>query len=397
MKDELRVDAVLREASNRTGLNDFGGTDFLEPLGILLRALEEEGRLSVAGRTSLLERVIGLLVNRLRLQYWLVLHPEILEEQIDAPLVIVGFPRTGTTMLQRLMASDPRATALMWWEARNPAPFLEWAPALAARTQDQRIADAKEQTRVMLAGNPDLAAVHPFDPEAPDEDAMLLEHAFRSSAPAALCNVPTYLEWHLNQDNRAAYQYLKQALQCIQWQKRLRGERVGRWVLKAPEHMSHLPLLFEQFPKATVIQPHRDPVEIYPSLASMVFELRRLASDRIDPSDAAAYVRTSSAHRIRRLLEARRVLPAERFIDIWFKDVMSDPIAQVGYIYERLGIDFTPEAKRCMNAWLEANRRDQRPTHEYTLEQFGFVAGEIRQELTEYRETYVLPCSPHAC
>ena len=225
---------------------------------------------------------------------------------------------------------------------------------------------------------------------------MLLEHAFRSSAPAALANVPTYLAWHLEQDNRAAYQYLKQALQCIQWQKRQRGEAAGRWVLKAPEHMSHLPLLFEQFPKATVIQPHRDPVEIYPSLASMVFELRRLASDCVDPAAAAAYVRTSSAHRITRLLEARRVLPAERFIDIWFKDVMSDPIGQVGNIYEQLGLDFTHEAKQCMNAWLKANRRDQRPIHEYTLEQFGFVAEEIRHDLAEYREAYVLPFSPHA-
>ncbi len=396
MEDELPVGVVLREASNRTGLDDFGGRDFLEPLGILLCSLEEEGRLTVAGRTSLMERIIGLLVNRLRLQYWLAKHPEILEEQIDDPLVIVGFPRTGTTMLQRLMASDPRATALLWWEARNPAPFQGWSPALAARTPDQRIADAKEQMRRMLEGNPDLAAVHPFDAEAPDEDAILLEHAFRSSAPASLGNIPTYLKWHLGHDNRAAYQYLKQALRCIQWQKRHRGEAVGRWVLKAPEHMSHLLLLFEQFPKATVIQPHRDPVEIYPSLASMVFELRRLASDSVAPTEAAAYVRTSSAHRITRLLEARRVLPAERFIDIRFKDVMSDPIGQIGYIYGRLGIDFTHEAKQCMNSWVAENRREQRPMHEYTLEQFGFDAREIRQELAEYRETYVLPFSQRA-
>ena len=90
------------------------------------------------------------------------------------------------------------------------------------------------------------------------------------------------------------------------------------------------------------------------------------------------------------------MLPAERFIDIWFKDVMSDPIGQVGNIYEQLGLDFTHEAKQCMNAWLKANRRDQRPIHEYTLEQFGFVAEEIRHDLAEYREAYVLPFSPHA-
>ncbi len=387
------VEAVLAEAKRRTGFDAFGGDDFLEPLGVLLRSIEEEAHLSTAGRSSLEERIIGLLANRLRVQHWLQHYPAIREERLDAPLVIVGFPRTGTTMLQRLMASDPRSTALLWWESRNPAPFDGWSPALAASDVDVRIVDARRQTAAMLEANPDLAAVHPFDAEAPDEDAMLLEHGLRSTAPAALAHVPMYLRWHNAHDNSAAYRYLKQMLQFIQWQKRLRGERIGRWVLKAPEHMAHVRHLFEQFPDATVIQPHRDPVDIYPSLASMIFQLRRLASDDATAAEAADYVRTSSKHRIARLMEARRELPATRFVDIWYRDVMSDPLGQVEHIYESAGIELSADARQHMHDWLHANHREQRPMHEYSLEQFGFDADRIREELAEYLQTFVIPLS----
>ena len=387
----LREESLLNEASERSGLEDFGGDDFLEPLRVLLHSLAKEGRLSTAGRASQHDRIIGLLVNRLRVQHWLTRHPEILDERIDDPIVIVGFPRTGTTMLQRILASDPRATALLWWEARNPAPFPGWSPGEAGVVRDARIDDAEEQTRLMMERNPDLAAVHPFDPEAPDEDSMLLEHAFRSTTPVSFANAPTYLRWHLDHDNRGAYIYLGRVLRFLQWQKKKRGEGEKRWVLKAPEHMSHLMLLFEQFPNATVIQPHRDPLEILPSLASMVFELRRLASDDVDPREAADYARISSKHRIARLLEARRSLPSERFIDVWFEDVLADPIAQVERIYQGIGVDLIEETRRRMSSWTEVNRRDQRPTHAYTLEQFGFIAEEIRRELSAYREAFVLP------
>ena len=385
------VDAMLAEARKRTGFDDFGGDDFLPPLDVLLRSIEDEAHLGTAGRSSLQERIVGLLANRLRVQHWLQRYPAIREERLDAPLVIVGFPRTGTTMLQRLLASDPRSTALLWWESRNPAPFDGWSPALAASEVDARIVDARKQTAAMLEANPDLAAVHPFDAEAPDEDAMLLEHSLRSTAPAALAHVPTYLHWHNTHDNGAAYRYLKRMLQFIQWQKRLRGERIGRWVLKAPEHMAHVRHLFEQFPDATVIQPHRDPVDIYPSLASMIFQLRRLASDDATAAEAADYVRVSSRHRIARLMEARRELPATRFVDIWYRDVMSDPLGQVEPIYERAGIELTGDARQHMQDWLRANHREQRPTHEYSLEQFGFDADRIREELAEYLQAFVIP------
>ncbi len=389
--DTLDETSVLAEARERAGIEDFGEQDFREPLRVLLRALGEEARLSEAGRAAQRARIVGLLVSRLRARDWLVRHPEILDERIDVRFVVVGFPRTGTTLLQRLLACDPRSTSLKWWESRNPAPFPGWSPESARSVRDPRIADAEEQIRVMLEHNPELAAVHPLEAEAADEDLMLLEHAFQSSTPAGFANVPSYLRWHLEQDGRPAYRDHERFLQLLQWQKRQRGESIGGWVLKAPHHMIHLDLVFEHYPGATVVQTHRDPLETLPSLASMSFELRRLASDDVDPLEAAFYAELTARHRIDRLLELRRAMPEERFVDVWFGDVVSDPIGEVERIYERVGLDLTPEVRRPMKTWLEANRRDQRPSHAYTLAQFGFTEARVRRDFAEYREAYVIP------
>jgi len=391
METSLDEASLLAEARERAGLEDFGLQEFREPLRVLLRSLDQEARLTPAGRAGQRARIVGLLVGRLRTHDWLLRHPEIERERLDVRFVVVGFPRTGTTLLHRLLASDPRATSLAWWECRNPAPFPGWSAPQARRVRDPRIADAEAQIRAMLEHNPDLAAVHPLDAEAPDEDVMLLDQAFQSSTPAAFANAPSYLRWHLAQDGRAAYRDHERLLKFLQWQKRQRGEAVGGWVLKAPHHMIHLDLVFEHYPGATVVQTHRDPLETLPSLASMAMELRRLASDDVDPRDAAFYAETTARARIARMGAVRRSMPERRFVDVWFGDVVADAIAEVERIYARTSLDLPPEARREMVRFVEANRRDQRPPHAYALEHFGLDAEAIRREFAEYREAYVLP------
>ena len=396
-RDALNETSILREARARAGLEDFGEQDFREPMRVLLQSLDEEACLTQAGRAAQRERIVGLLVGRLRTRDWLMRHPEILDERIAVRFVVVGFPRTGTTLLQRLLASDPRATSLKWWECRNPAPFPDWSPAEASRVRDPRIADAEEQIRVMLEHNPDLASVHPLEAEASDEDVMLLEHAFQSSTPAGFAHVPSYLRWHLEQDGRPAYRDHKRFLQFLQWQKRQRGEAIGGWVLKAPHHMIHLDLVFEHYPGATIVQTHRDPLETLPSLASMSLELRRLASDSADPLAAASYALLTARYRLDRLQKVRRTMAEDRFVDVWFRDVVSDPLAEIERIYARVGFDLPASARRSMEAWVDSNRRDQRPPHEYTLEEFGFDAERIARDFAGYRETYVIPRTGGRC
>jgi hypothetical protein len=387
----LDEDALVAEARERTGLHDFGDEEFREPLRRLVSSLEHEARLTAAGRAGQRTRLVGLLSARLQTRAFLERYPEIEAETVDVRFIVVGFPRTGTTLLQRILARDPRSAWLAWWECRHPAPFPGWTAEDAPRVRDPRIADAEAQVAAMLAHNPALAAVHPLDALAPDEDLMLLEHAFQSSTPAGSANVPSYLRWHLEQDGRAAYRDHALFLRFLQWQKRMRGEPARPFVLKAPHHMIHLDRLFERYPRATVIQTHRDPLETLPSLASMALELRRLTSDSADPRECADYALTTARARLSRLEAVRRSGFADRFVDVWFGDVVADPLAVVARIHAAIGLDLPSDVRDAMARFVTENGRDKRPPHGYDLARFGLDAEAIAREFASYRETHVLP------
>ena len=387
----LDTTSLLAETCARTGLSDFGEDSFREPLARLVRAIEDEAHLTPMGRSAQRMRIIGLLTARLLREAWIARHPEIDEEQVDVRFVVVGFPRTGTTLLHRILAQDPRCSWIAWWECRHPSASLDWQVETAGQQVDPRIARAQAEVAAMIDANPALAAVHPLDALAPDEDVMLLEHAFQSSPPAGLMNVPGYLRWHLEQDGAGAYADHARWLRFLQWQKRMRGEPVGPFVLKAPHHMVHLEQLLERYPGATIVQTHRDPLETLPSLASMALEFRRLTSDIVHPSECADYALTTARSRLERAERVRRAFGGRRFVDVWFGDVVSDALAVIERIYTSIGLELPASVRERMALHVAENGRDRRPAHGYTLEQFGLDAEAIRREFAGYREARVLP------
>ena len=109
----LDPDSIVAEARTRTGLEDLGDDGFREPMERLLRSMDEEAQLHEVGRATQRERIIGLLINRLRAEEAYRRHPEIEDEVIRAPVFIVGLARTGTTMLHRTIGADPNMLALL--------------------------------------------------------------------------------------------------------------------------------------------------------------------------------------------------------------------------------------------------------------------------------------------
>lgn len=182
---------LLEEARAVDGLGDFGDDSYSEPLRKLLYSLEHEAQLNAIGATVLRQRVVDVLATRLRVAEWLKRHPEIRDEQIEQPLVIVGLPRTGTTMLHRTIAADQRMYAPLWYETRFPSPALDWDP----RGTDQRVTDGRAEMQAMLDANPDLLAVHPMDAMGPDEDIMLLEQSFYSFTMQSFAHLPSFDAW----------------------------------------------------------------------------------------------------------------------------------------------------------------------------------------------------------
>jgi hypothetical protein len=381
----LALDALLAEAAERGGRSRYDDESFREPLARLLDSLDREAGLSATGRATQHARIVESLVMRHVLEQHEARYPEIGREEIAAPLVIVGLARTGTTMLHRLLSSDPGLYSARWWEVRFPAPHPGWDP----RGPDPRIAEARAQVRWILAEQPVLAAIHPWDAEGPDEEIMLMEHSFLSHVPESGANLPSYRAWLDAQDLRPAYTLLRRLLQFLQWQKRRRGEAAERWVLKTPMHLGHLDVLFEAFPGAHVIQTHRDPLETIPSVASMYLALWGLATEKPDPLEVGRQCLARYSGALRRCLAVRDTLPEGRFVDVDYRAVARDPLAEVRRIYSAVGRTLTPEAEAAMRAWVAKNPREHRPPHEYTMESFGYTRETIEREFALYRARFI--------
>ncbi len=382
----LQPDYLIAQARAQTGLEDFGEPALDEPLAILTSALATEAALTGFGEKTWHERILNFLTGRLRAQYWFNHHPEILDEQIGSPLVILGLARTGTTLLHRLIASDSRFYSTAWWEGRYPVP--------AADDMDgsKRIQAATAEMNAILKASPELRSIHPWDPLGADEDNHLLDLTLMGTTHEALACVPSFHAWIANQDMRPAYTYWRKMLQLLQWQKKLRGmPPAQRWVLKTPVHLGYVDILTEMFPDASFIQTHRDPLSTIPSYASMVYSLWAGVSATPDAVEAGRQSSATLERNLNNCLAARARLPAQRFFDVDFRETVSDPIGLVDRIYQHLGLPMTDIAKSGILAYMANNPREKRPSHNYTLAQFGFTEEEIKRRFRAYRKYYIDP------
>ncbi|MAG33760.1 MAG: sulfotransferase [Deltaproteobacteria bacterium] len=384
---DLDFERIVAEAQSRAGLTDFGSDTFREPLRRLLIALAEEADLSELGRSIQRERIISILVTNLQFEDYWKKYPEIAEERIAEPVVIVGLGRTGTTLLQRLLAADRRFYSTLWWEARFPVPL----PHEEIDNPELRIRTAKAEVQQMYETVPNLGAIHPLDAMQADEEILLLEQSFYSSTPESAANIPKFAAWLDAQDQTPGYVYLRRLLQFIQWQKRRRGVTGERWVLKTPHHIHYSDVLLSVFPDAKIIQTHRDPAVVIPSWASMNYALWQQNSDSADALAAGRHWNDKMAMGMLRCIDVRDAAPPGTFLDVHFEDTARDPLGVAARIYDFIGWTLDEEARGAMKKWLGENAREDRPPHEYSLEMFGFTERGLEEKYAKYRERFIIP------
>ena len=377
---------LLADATAATGgLTDFGDASFRPALEQVCKAYNSEGGLSDMGKELLKQKLTGHLANRLRIEDYFRRHPEIAQEDVAAPLVIVGLPRTGTTKLQRLLSRDQRFWSMMFWESQFPVPL----PDETLEKPTARIAAAKGIVDYMVGSMPKLLAIHPMAAEEADEEVMLMEHSFYSAFDS-YANVPGYVSWLDAQDQTPAYRFLKRSLQFFQWQKRKRGITGERWLLKTPHHLLRMDILLREFPGVQVVQTHRDPVQSIPSIASFIDTLWRIYGTDVDASAAGR----SWSERMRRglshTMKVRDAAKASQFLDVQFIDTVKRPMDVVARIYEFIGWTLTPEADRAMRAWLAEDEKSHAGgAHDYTPEMFGLSEAQLERDFADYRDRHV--------
>jgi hypothetical protein len=389
------VAAVMADAQRKESLTDWGPGDFERPLRVLL-ADYPRADLNAIGTHILRSGIIHSLRMRLRAQEWIRRHPEILDERVAAPIVVVGMMRSGTTLLQRLLAADARFVCAYGWEVVEVAPRLDHQ-FTGPDVGDPRIAvsEAREAKSRELA--PDLFAIHPMYAREAEEEIVFLADAFLSHVPESGAHLPYYRSWLDEQDFTPAYDHLHRMLQFLQWQKRQQGLMGGRqpqrWVLKSPAHLGYLDLLRARFGDVHIVHMHRDPRTTIASGASLNATLHAMHADTVDRHRVGAQWLQRMGWTNDRAMAIRDGWSLEtgrdtaRVTDIEFDDAVADPIGQVARVYDAVGLPLTVEAEAAMRRWLvERPREKARPP--YGLEDYGLLPEQVDERFTLYNKRF---------
>lgn len=370
------------DATELTGLDDFGPTaEYLPGLTQLLTALDHGPRFTPLGRQFCYGSLVGVLAARLTTEQGWKQRPQCLETPIRRPLIITGVPRTGTTVLHKLLSMDTQFQGLERWLTASPIPRPPrdtWENHPAYRAMQAGLKHFFELS-------PALKAAHNMEADEVDECIEVLKQNFCSNYFGSTLDVPEYDRWWRQQDERPSYQRYADVLRLIG------ADAPGqRWLLKNPGHVHELDALLEVFPDACIVQTHRDPVKALPSICSTLLLARQMSEGQdADSKTIGAREMDYWGEAVQRAMAVRARAPGN-FFDVRHKDFHADPMGVVTRIYERFDLALSEETKLRMRDYLRDNPEGKHGSHTYTLEQFGLDAQQIRGRFGEYIERYQL-------
>ena len=353
----LDPESLVRAATANTGLDDFGADDWREPFEILVKSLDTEAELNLMGRLMTRSDLVITLEARLRVEAAYREHPEIEDEEITRPLIIVGQGRTGTTVLQNVLAADPTNGTVRNWEALFPCP----PPEAETYETDPRIERADGLTTMWNRVTPEIEAMHKFDGWVPTESIHVHCMSFRSPHWFDLFGQsPSYAAYMMEQDPADAYRYEKRVLKLLQWRNPRRT-----WIMKSPVTLTHMPSVLDVYPDAGFIWTHRDPVKALSSVVSLIGTLHWMRSDEPFLGDSQAQFTNSDlsagmmSQPIKWLEEG--ALPRESLCNVRYQDFVGDPMGTIEGIYEAFGLEMTDEGRTAMQRYMDDNPRLRPP------------------------------------
>lgn len=384
----LHEDNLLAKAQRLTGVADFGEPSFQPGLRRLLTSLEEDAELNAFGRYFARRQVLELLCNRLQLVEYRRQDPAVSKQKIRQPLFVLGLPRTGTTLLYGLLAEDPAHRSPLSWEVDDPCP-----PAREQNyASDSRIESSEKRFEQLRQLAPGFQAIHPVGSQLPQECIVITACEFLSIRFEMCFDVAGYQQWLVDQDMSGAYRFHHEFLQHMQ-----SHYAKDRWVLKSPGHLGSIGALLDQYPDAMVVQTHRDPLRVIPSVSSLEYTGRGIASDAVDPRKIGPQQLRTWSRLLAQGMRVRGERPeqAHQIFDLQFQEIVADPLACVERIYRHFDLELTPEARKRMLAYLDAHPRDEHGTHQYDLARFGLDEEEVRSTFAAYCDHFGVQSEPY--
>lgn len=378
------AESLMSIAMRKTGLINWGDAEPRLPLESLLDSFRTEGRLHPSGWFSINSMLVTHLCDQLKITEELRRFPEIRDQSIREPLFVISLPRTGTTLLHRLLACDPLHRAPMYWETAHPTPH----PLPEEHHTDPRIKQARRELALLSWLLPAAQLVHPMASTEAEECNLLLARSLYSYLFTMFYGLPGYARWLDGQALENSYEYHRLQLQILQYRF-----ADHRWVLKTPLHMLTLPAIFGTYPDALIIQTHRDPVQLVPSFCSLMAQVRGVVSDEFTPQEIGAEAMRLMDQMLRRSDEALSTVDPGRVVNVHYTDLVRQPIETVRSIYDQLGLNYTDAFEGRMRRWISDNPKNKHGVHKYSLEQFSLSAGQVREVFSDYVRRHEIPIS----
>lgn len=331
----LQAETLCARACRRTGLDDFGDLPLEPALSTLLNSLEEEANLHPLGRFLMYGHLLEILETRLRLiQAWRDQGETLAASPIERPIFITGVPRSGSTFLHELLVQDPDNRSPRVWEVMFPLP----APEAGRNFRDPRLRRTAARLWWFRRLAPRVDKVYPMRACSPHECVAIQSFTFLSEEFASTCRVYSYEAFLRSTDRGPAYLWEKRFLQHLQSRRPTK-----RWVLKSPDHVYGLEELFSVFPDALIIQTHRDPVEVLSSDVQLTGVLQSLYGRPASLDERRVRATRSLVGMEEQCQQFRDLHPelADRFVDLDYPELVSDPVTAVRRIYRQFEIPLT--------------------------------------------------------
>lgn len=383
LDDVATPDDVLKVVAQRTGLSDIDSDSWRAGLAIVLDEANNSPAFTPHGREQIIGDCVDALGRRVQIHDYIQSHPEVLDAPVERPLVVLGMPRTGTTVISYLLDQDPLRRSLLHWECLEPVPP---ASSEMLRTDPRCLAMLEYRQRLLeMIQDGRVAIPHWEDADGPTEDMFIQNQDFKGLSWDAFLPTSRYAEWLINEaDMTSAYEYQKHYLQVLQ------SKAPGTWNLKMPSHSVHIETLLKVFPDARLIWAHRDPYKATGSLCNL-FKMPKSLVHHPEAVDLEAMGRnamTQMKSHVERPMRTRDRIGDDRFFHMYYHDMMNDPMDVMRRIYEWAGDELTDETAARMQTWLTEHPQDRFAPNTYTLDQYGLSVEKLKPTFAEYLATF---------
>lgn len=381
----MTPDDIWEMACRTTGLSDLDSDSWRTGLKVLLDELNACSTVTDKGRHGQIGKYVTALGNRLRVHDYVKQHPEVLEQTVERPLVTLGMPRTGTTVVSYLLDQDPARRSLLHWE---PVHLVPPATSDTLRTDPRCLAMLDEQKQILdMVRMNNIPLAHWEDADGPTEDMFLHAQDFKGLSWDAYSPTPRYGEWLMHEaDMTSAYEYQKLMLQILQ------SKAPGIWSLKMPSHAVHIETLLKVFPDVRILWAHRDPYTATGSLCNMWIPAQRqtLNDSDIDREALGRRAIAQMREHVERPMRIRRQIGDERFFDMHYAEMMRDPMRVMRRMYAWAEDDFSPEVEQRMMTWLTEHPRNRFAPNAYTLGEYGLSVEMLAPIFADYVSAFAI-------